>query len=331
MVIVTLLQDAPNLPSYRKQQFFFKKNEHLYLDMIENKYKVSSSTPYVYDSLLDKQSPTYSPPSRLTDSNTLNKKEKKTDATSAPEYESILKDYSHSDSAQIHAFNVGQETDELIDRIFELYDKYKVLRDGLPYEQRKDKKALIDAINKQVLVDKDKKDLLIKKLDVLKACYPAASIPTIPSDADVDYIEKVHANVLEKVYAAASVEDYKSAIKYSKYVFLAMEAVLSYAGIESSGYTDFHMEKVNTYERLLIELGAHNQLRKLYDIPPIIKVIGFFILNNIIFFGVKFAIKMDPSNGEFLNTVSGIVGTMLTKKAVQTSSPDTQSKMKGPR
>lgn len=175
----------------------------------------------------------------------------------------------------------------------------------------------ISQINKTDIDEEDEKRQLLFKFDLLRKQYKdnLTLIPDFTILSDLKLMNKTYDATLQRLILDSSVEDYKS---YFQKGCFAIEFVLNYMGFDISGFTNDQMSKMNTYERLLIELCAKHYNPVGSSIPVEIRLFGLILMNAAMFIGMKIIAKKIESS----------VSQFPTQQNNTTT--ETQRKMKGP-
>lgn len=304
----------------RNQSFYFVDNSNLCLSLLDNKDKTSSVT-YVYDNSLDK-----------------NKLDELHDDSDEHEDQEDREE-DRVPSSDRHKLKDEVDMDEILDKVFDLYDKYKEIKKGHSEKLGKsgylknESKILTNILKKE----QEEKSVLLKKLDNLSHIYKDRHIK-IDSKEPLYRLKKLYDSEIERIYGESQIESNKD---YIKYVFLSIEIVCNYIGFDMSGYTKFNMDRINKYEAILVEIGAIQSLIRLNTLHPVVKLALLFSFNTLCFIGVKVAIKYDKTGGQIFNSVSNVFGSFLSSPTPASNGnptrPNTQPsttnqpRMNGPR
>lgn len=316
------LDEESQIQTYdrQKQYFYFEDNANLYLSMLDNKDRTSKAI-YTYNNSLDKKKTGESS----------NKHDDTYDANIRSRSKSTSHD-DHRDRKETREIDF----DELTDKVFEIYDKFKDMKKTNIEKMGKGTyiKNESKIINELIKKETQEKKILLKKLENLSFIYKDRHIK-INEDDPLYRLKTKYDHEVERIYGESQIESNK---EYIKYVFLAIEIVCNYLGFDMSGYTQFNMDRVGKYESILIEIGAIQPLVKLNTLNPVVKLGLLFAFNTLCFIGCKYAIKMDKSGGMIFNSISNVFGSFLsgptpnsTNKQPQNFNQNNQPKMKGPR
>ena len=134
-------------------------------------------------------------------------------------------------------------------------------------------------------------------------------------------MEKVYDDTVKRLTIDSSVETYKS---YLIGGFMMVEFVLgNFLNFDMSGFTQQQIIKMNTYERLLIEIGEKNSIPSGSQWPVEIRLLGIVIINAGIFIISKMIMKKTGAN--LINMMNNIGGSKNTK-----SPQKPKRRMRGP-
>lgn len=353
---VSLDEDTPVIRRAHTQQgFYFANNADLMLHLLDNKDKTSRK-PYAYNNSLDKKQPTFShktieQPSKHADHpSTRDFKDFNTNEnTQYTQYAQDTQDTQEDDESQDQANSLEShdtndteraekefgitDVDELYDKLFELYDEYKRLKNeysakyGVGFYIKNEHSILEKIIKKNV----DTKLNLLKKFENLSLIYKDKHI-TFNKHEPLTRLKKQYDTEIERIYGMSQVESYK---EYIKYAFLAIELIAGAVGFDMTGYTAFQTERIDKYEKILVEIGAIPTLTRLNTINPLLKLILLFGFNTICFIGLRVAIQKDKTGGMIFSSIASVIGNVLTPPSAKSAQPfntqpSAQAKMKGP-
>ena len=168
----------------------------------------------------------------------------------------------------------------------------------------------------------DAKRELIFKFDILKKSYKTDNIPEFSIHSDYNTMKKSYENTLRTLSLDKSVEDYK---RYLIGGFMIIEFVFgNWMGFDMQGFTQQQIISMNSYERLLIELGEKSYIPTGSKWPVEIRLLFLVIMNAAFFIIGKMILKKTGSN------LMGMINNMNTTSAPQATAPAKKRKMKGP-
>lgn len=144
-----------------------------------------------------------------------------------------------------------------------------------------------------------KKRELLFRFDILRKSYKEATIPEISEFTDLRTMERVYEDTVRRVALDGKVEGYK---KFLQMGFFGLEFVFSNLfKIDMSGFAKQQLMSMNSYERLLIELGEKSLLEKTKSQWPAEVRLLFTIVMN----GVMFVLMKSVMSGGLNNLFGG--------------------------
>lgn len=285
---VEIVKVPNNRPSARPKRH--GNSPRLYLELVENKDRVRQE-------LVNKE---YVPPDEPEISMS-DIEDEIPDAENAP-----ISD-SQSDTSQVEDTAATDEPltehtklDERISEMFKMDNTQHVdsgIETSTPNppalaEVARDKKYYrdISQVTKSDIDEEDEKRQLLFKFDLLRRQYrdSQALIPEYTILSDLSTMQKSYETILQRVVLDSSVEDYKN---YFRQACFGVEWALNYFGFDITGFTADQMSKMNTYERLLVELCAKHYNPAGSSVPVEIRLLGMIILNAALFIGMKMMVK----------------------------------------
>lgn len=189
--------------------------------------------------------------------------------------------------------------------------------DYVPKKELRD----INYMGSNDLEQEDLKRELLFKFDLLKKSYPTASIPEFTIHSDYTLMKKSYDDTIRRLSLDSSVENYK---QYLVYGFMACEFVLgNFLGFDMQGFTQQQIVSMNSYEKLLIELGEKSYVPTGSKWPVELRLLFMIIMNAAFFIVSKMIMKKTGSN--IINMINGMnSGGSGGKPAAK------KTKMKGP-
>lgn len=148
---------------------------------------------------------------------------------------------------------------------------------------------------------KRKRDLLFR-FDILKKSYKGATIPDFSEYTDLATMEQVYEDTVRKVGLDSKVEGYK---KFLTMGFFGIEFLFSNVfKVDMSGFAKQQLSSMDSYERILIELGEKAMLEKAKSQwPAEIRLLFTIIMNAVIFLLMK-----NVMSGGLTNIIGSLAG-----------------------
>jgi hypothetical protein len=162
-------------------------------------------------------------------------------------------------------------------------------------------------INQQNLNEhemEDSKREILFKFDLLRKSYPGSVIPEYTIHTDYTTMEKSYNDCVRRLSLDSSVENYKT---YLVYGFMGCEFVLgNFFGFDMQGFTQQQIVSMNSYEKLLIELGEKSYIPTGSKWPVELRLLFMIIMNAAFFIISKLIMKKTGAN------ILGMVNGMAT-------------------
>jgi hypothetical protein len=302
----------------------------------QSKYKSSSVSKYKSSSLSKKRSESSSSSSSSSSHSKRHKKKvKKSESDS--EGDALRNRIKHmmkeapSTSISIDDRSAKKEKDKKVPTLSEIEGKNKKVQ-NLTYEDSNNP-------NNRFEVENLKRELLFK-FELLKKSYKGATVPEFTVHSDYNTMLRTYEDTLKRLTIDSNVENYKT-------YFMGGCMILEYAlgkffKLDMEGFTREQIVNMQSYERLLIELGEKSYVPIEQQWPVEIRLLCLLCINAAIFIGTKIVMKKVSSTmntGGLLNMVgslmSGMTGgnapTANTNTNTKTTPPPPPAKkMKGP-
>jgi hypothetical protein len=186
------------------------------------------------------------------------------------------------------------------------------------------RKTVLRDINNNSYNNQEEEDLkreIMFKIDLLKKSYPNATIPELSIYTDYKSMKQTYDDTVRRLSLDSTVENYKS---YLIYGFTLCEFLLgSVFNFDIQGFTQQQILSMNSYEKLLIELGEKSYVPTGSKWPVELRLLFMIIMNAAFFIISKMIMKKTGAN------LMGMINTMnSTNNVIHTN--DKKKKMKGP-
>lgn len=168
--------------------------------------------------------------------------------------------------------------------------------------------------------DEDSKRELMHQFEIIKKSYPNAVIPEFTIHSDYNTMKKTYENTLRSVSLDSSVDTYK---QYLIGGFMLVEFVLgNWLGFDMEGFTQQQLVSMNSYDRLLIELGEKSYVPEGSRWPVELRLLFLIIMNAAFFIVSRLITKKTGAN--LLNMMNS-----LSKNKINNQQPR-KRKMQAP-
>ena len=181
----------------------------------------------------------------------------------------------------------------------------------------------VDYISRNEQDDEDAKREIMFKFDLLKKSYPNSTVPEFSIHTEYSTMKKTYDNMVRKLSLDSTVENYKT---YLIGGFMGCEFLLgNYLGFDMQGFTQQQILQMNSYERLLIELGEKSYVPSGSGWSVEVRLIGLVLMNACLFIVSRMILKKSGAN--LLGMINGMNSAANNQNSSQ---PIKKKKMKGP-
>jgi hypothetical protein len=168
--------------------------------------------------------------------------------------------------------------------------------------------------------EEDKKREMLFKFDLLRKSYPTSIIPEYTIHTDYQMMVKSYEDCVRRLSLDSSVETYKT---YLIYGFMGCEFVFgNFLKFDMEGFTQQQILNMNSYEKLLIELGEKSYVPTGSKWPVEVRLFFVVIMNAAFFIVGKMIMKKTGSN--IMNMINNMNSRVAQPPTVR------KPKMRGP-
>jgi len=307
----------------------FPQFNDLHMDLLENKTKLKKNPPKPIFVRTEKTPP----PTRsekFKGSNTSIKSVEE-DFT-LDELEKVYSKYDEQDKDEVYSIKSDSDknshyndNDRDRDRDHEREDTHKQ-----HYTQEEFATQQEETIDEEKREKQEKDDLLFNFM-VLRRKYPNVEIPEFTEHSDINTMRRAYDQILRKVSLDSSVDNYK---KYLIGGFAVLEWVsTNWLGIDLSGLTQNQIAGMNSYERLLVELGEKNFSVEGSRFPVEVRLLFMMLFNAGLFYIQKMLYSGGGSgngNGGGFNIMNMLFGGGTTNQTSAQPQKKRRKPMGGP-
>lgn len=170
--------------------------------------------------------------------------------------------------------------------------------------------------------EEDSKRELLFKFDLLRKSYPSAIIPEYNIHTELHTMQKSYNDSVRRLSLDSSVENYKT---YLVYGFMGCEFIFgNFLGFDMQGFTQQQITSMNSYEKLLIELGEKSYVPTGSKWPVELRLLFMIIMNAAFFVISKMIMKKTGAN------LLGMINNMNSNTESSTSARQHKRRMRGP-
>lgn len=199
------------------------------------------------------------------------------------------------------------------------------MRENPRHRQREMKPSPYESLRRE----EEKRELLFK-FDLLRKSYPNSNITQDFSiKSDLETIKSSYEMNVRRLSLDSQVDSYKS---YMIGGFMAVEYAMGhFLGFDMQGFTQQQLLQMNSYEKLLIEIGEKSYVPSgTSKFPVEVRLLFLVLMNAAIFIASKMIMAKTGAN--LLNMVNGMNSANFGSTSAQSSSRPAvpKRKMKGP-
>lgn len=181
--------------------------------------------------------------------------------------------------------------------------------------------------------EKQDKEMLIWKFRIMRKQYKTRTdIPQYNEHSDLKMMKTNYERLIKEINLDESADTYRT---YLIIMFFAVEYFMTmWANIDMRGLAKFHMQSMNKYERLLIELGERPYNNIFTKLPVEVRLLGFIAIQTGLFWIGKTMSENSPSGiSTLFKMFAGTGNVSSTPNQQEEKDSDEEQpkrKMKGP-
>jgi hypothetical protein len=166
--------------------------------------------------------------------------------------------------------------------------------------------------------EEDKKRELLFKFELLKKSYKGKDIPDYNIHTDYNTLNKGYDVTLKRLTIDNNVDNYKT---YLIGGFMLVEFVFGkYLKFDMQGFTSEQMKNINSYDKLLVELGEKSYVPEDQKWPVEVRLMCLILFNAALFIAGKMILKSTGDN----------LFSMINTMSKNVTNPTPKRKMKSP-
>ena len=167
----------------------------------------------------------------------------------------------------------------------------------------------------------DQKREIMFKFELLRKSYPTATIPEFSIHSDFATMQKAYESSVRRLSLDSTVENYKT---YLIGGFMITEFIFgNFLGFDMQGFTQQQIVSMNSYEKLLIELGEKSYVPTGSRWPVELRLVFLIIMNAAFFIVSKMIMKKTGAN------LMGMINSMNSSSS-SGGVPKRKRRMRGP-
>ena len=165
--------------------------------------------------------------------------------------------------------------------------------------------------------EEDQKRELIFKFSLLEKTYPFSNIPKFTVHSNLTYMQRSYDDIVRKLSLDSTVDSYKT---YLIYAFMGCEFLAGQVlGLDMQGFTQQQIISIQTYEKLLIELGEKSYFSTT-KFPVEVRLIMMVVINAAFFVFSRMLLKKTGS--DIIKLFNNIQSQSTSYKKMKQPDPD---------
>lgn len=165
--------------------------------------------------------------------------------------------------------------------------------------------------------EEDQKRELIFKFGLLEKTYPFGNIPKFTVHSNLTYMQKSYDDIVRKLSLDSTVDSYKT---YLIYAFMGCEFFAGHVmGLDMQGFTQQQIISMQSYEKLLIELGEKSYFSTT-KFPVEVRLIMMVVINAAFFVFSRMLLKKTGS--DIIKLFNNVQSQSTSYKKMKQPDPD---------